>query len=509
MAWIPINDKYEFDNSPPDPGVESGQRLLWLKQLNGIRKFKFSEIYTKCRRIGSTIDTFGELSKTYYQGRLDFLGNIVGRTLITLDGVESNTHYRLAKPWSAAGNFEIEVDFSINNATTFNMILGKSGDTSIWLGVVNGGQIRLVLNGSAATETTLSYDDGVLHTLNVKRIGSTIEMRVDGLIAAPSATNANSLAYDILGAWNTGGFNFSGILSNVKLKNITTPANTLEFLLNELTQMYELPVNNVFGPELWDYGVISTDADINAYSTFAGDYSGNFEADECYVAEVSWTNLTGRIKFNAGDGNFTTDVVSGDTGSATFPLKFLSGGNPRLNVMELSGDHSKADAITMSVRKVSNFITYENIGTGNDVRRVYSQVEGTNDHISTNLVSNPMNRSEVEWGYNGGASYTYNNPTGSYRVLLPIEFNLPAGSELKVSWYNSDKNDLSGDRLRLWGVYHEDGSGVRLSLEEETVSINAIADGGQIKFARAGGSGPFPFIQDVANVSLQHIIRGA
>jgi hypothetical protein len=317
------------------------------------------------------------------------------------------------------------------------------------------------------------------------------------------------LAYDILGAWNTGGFNFSGNLSEPKLRDLTTPSNTLEFELNELTKMYELPVNNVFGPELWDYGVISTDADINAYATFAGDYSGNFEADECYVAEVSWTNLTGRIKFNAGDGNFTTDVVSGDTGSAAFPLKFLSGVTPRLNVMELSGGHSKADAITMSVRKVSNFITYENIGTGNDVRRVYSPIEGTNDHISTNLVSHPMNRNEAEWGYNGGASYTYNNPTGDYRALVPLEFDLPAGSELKVSWYNSDKNALSGDTLRLWSVNHEDGSRVDLSLEEETVSINVIADGNQIKFARTGGGGPFPFIQDVANVSLQHIIRGA
>jgi len=67
MAWITIiGTNLEYDNNPADPG--GAQSILWAKQTNGIRSniFDSTEIYTKCRIIGTTVDTFGELNKTYY-----------------------------------------------------------------------------------------------------------------------------------------------------------------------------------------------------------------------------------------------------------------------------------------------------------------------------------------------------------------------------------------------------------------------------------------------------------
>lgn len=70
MAWVAINAIYEYDNAPPDPGAGSPLRPLWLKQTNGIRldtaEGRNFEVYVKCRKIGTVVDTFGELSKTYY-----------------------------------------------------------------------------------------------------------------------------------------------------------------------------------------------------------------------------------------------------------------------------------------------------------------------------------------------------------------------------------------------------------------------------------------------------------
>lgn len=71
MAWqsIPNNPYWEYDDNPPDPG--GAQSDLWSKQTNGIRTNTFdgTEVYVKCRMIGTTVDTMGELNKTYWDNQ--------------------------------------------------------------------------------------------------------------------------------------------------------------------------------------------------------------------------------------------------------------------------------------------------------------------------------------------------------------------------------------------------------------------------------------------------------
>ena len=71
MAWvtIPNNPEWEYDNAPADPGVNSPYRALWLLQTNGIRTFRGYETYVKCRLVGTTVDTMGEISKSYWDTR--------------------------------------------------------------------------------------------------------------------------------------------------------------------------------------------------------------------------------------------------------------------------------------------------------------------------------------------------------------------------------------------------------------------------------------------------------
>ena len=77
MAWVTITRGsnsssigWEYDNSPTDPGANSPERNLWLKQTNGIRQFKNGhKVYTKTRKIGSSVATSGEISKTYWDNK--------------------------------------------------------------------------------------------------------------------------------------------------------------------------------------------------------------------------------------------------------------------------------------------------------------------------------------------------------------------------------------------------------------------------------------------------------
>ena len=82
MAWVTVpgsNNLWEYDNNPADPGVivvsptltvDHPERALWYKQTAGIRTDSSGhQVYTKCRKIGTNVDTMGELSKTYYDNQ--------------------------------------------------------------------------------------------------------------------------------------------------------------------------------------------------------------------------------------------------------------------------------------------------------------------------------------------------------------------------------------------------------------------------------------------------------
>ena len=69
MVWNKItnNTDWEYDDNPSDPGIGNAQRGLWLKQTNGIRTNPDgTKIYTKCRRVGSSVETQGEINKTFH-----------------------------------------------------------------------------------------------------------------------------------------------------------------------------------------------------------------------------------------------------------------------------------------------------------------------------------------------------------------------------------------------------------------------------------------------------------
>ena len=93
MAWTSII----MSNGNPHPYWEYDNADTTLGAVAGVRQFKTgTEVYTKTRRIGSTKDTMGELSKTFWDNH--YTGTLPEPTLyLTFDGTDGS-FYNLS--WS-------------------------------------------------------------------------------------------------------------------------------------------------------------------------------------------------------------------------------------------------------------------------------------------------------------------------------------------------------------------------------------------------------------------------
>jgi len=213
MPWISINEYLEYNSTPPDPGIDSPFYKLWLKQANGIRNFKTHEVYTQCRRIGTTVDTFGELSKSYYDrvyGPISLSFNF-----IDLDPI-ANAYYEIAPPITFAGDFEIEVDFATTDTGTDNILLGKTSDSRGFVRLQNGTpSINFTQAAGAFTFGSNTFYDGKLHTLKVENTSGTIKLFVDEVLQGTTTpTDISNTNFNAIG--NKSEQFFAGIIANAK-----------------------------------------------------------------------------------------------------------------------------------------------------------------------------------------------------------------------------------------------------------------------------------------------------
>jgi len=172
MGWllIPNNRLWEYDNAPADPGANSPYRPLWLKQTAGVRIHtdpagKEHKVYTKVRKVGSDVDTMGEIAKTYWDVKGDDLkfqmevlipsddlsftipcqedGGVVFDAIIDWgDGATttSDTYNGngLAHTYSAGGTYTIKIDGTFPNIY-FNNI--EAGDKDKVKKILNLGHV--------------------------------------------------------------------------------------------------------------------------------------------------------------------------------------------------------------------------------------------------------------------------------------------------------------------------------------------------------------------------------
>jgi len=148
------------------------------------------------------------------------------------DGSSADHEVRFFTPLLASGqqrytfntitleaDFEIEVDFATTSNVNFNMILGKIGSAQDFIAILNGTSISSRFNGVGATLINHNVD-GKLTTLNIKRTSGTIVTTIGS--STNTITNSNPFEIDILGAYNTNSFSFTGFLANAKITKGST-----------------------------------------------------------------------------------------------------------------------------------------------------------------------------------------------------------------------------------------------------------------------------------------------
>jgi hypothetical protein len=390
----------------------------WLKGLS-LTGTTPDMLFTYLRSTGLT-GSLSDMLSTYVFGQINF---------IELEAAVS-AYYSLSSDWVAENDFQIELDFATSTTTTFRVALSDS-DT---------GQISCRLNNNFFAESkigpslitlsgTTALNDGKLHNVKVKRVGQIATITVDGVVER-TVDNASVLGDQVVNEFGrrfTSNF-FEGIISNVKLTDLSTPANSLAFTLGELTANYELPINNVFGSEEvtngdfsggvtgWTSGSGSTltasdgvmtvlspapDGFGNAYQSFAT-VSG-----EVYEVSVGVGDESGSTSLPIGISSTATgsrDILSLDTTISNIVKvgHFVGSGATVFIALGVQGSGASAEFSNITVKQVTNVLTYNNIATTSDVRGTYTLTDTA--WLGRDVVVNGNFATDTDWSKGAGVT---------------------------------------------------------------------------------------------------------
>ena len=408
MPWIHINEYLEYNSTPPDPGIDSPFYKLWLKQANGIRNFKTHEVYTQCRRIGTTVDTFGELSKSYY----DRVYGPISFNFIDLDQI-ANAYYEIASPITFSGDFEIELDFETTDTGTDNILLGKAGDGRGFVRLKNGTpSINFSQAAVAFTFGSNTFYDGELHTLKIENTSGTIKLFVDGVLQGTTTpADISNTNFDAIG--HKSGQFFDGIIANAKLTDKSGASDVVTTFRLDNSAAVD---NYIYGSEEVTNGDFATNTDwvsqndsggawsisngsanVNATSNSYFINSGSpavIKAGSKYLVSYEIKNyISGAVRARVGGGFGTSRTANGIYsqiigGAATsgfdFECSFSSGFNgsvDNVSVKEIT-NYSAANAASVIEYSQENVFGSELITNG-DFSTDSNWLEGAGWSIDT------------------------------------------------------------------------------------------------------------------------------
>jgi hypothetical protein len=366
---------------------------------------------------------FRSLSRPLFRA-LTGLVSAITKVLIDLLPT-SSSFYSLGTPIVYDGDFEVEFKFQLNELTQDYIIVG-SADSDNWLRIdaANNGFDFKIDGSFKSNDGTYSFDNK-LHKGIFRRIGSVGQVEVDGVLVVNSEglnTSPFQVAY-IAARQNLSSNFFNGIISDVKLTDLDTPANSLEFKLNKLTDNFELPVGNVFGSEEvsnntfdntagWSSPRLSSAISaVNNKLRSTADSTNTFGSaialtglviGKVYAFKGSATcnnpiaNMRLRIATDSSLGSTIVDTAS--TSSVSVDTNFIATATTlyagTITTGQNSGDHVDIDA-GISIQSVTNVINYQNIGTGRSFRETYTLID--DDYFGTQTVVNPNFATDSDW----------------------------------------------------------------------------------------------------------------
>lgn len=303
MAWIPVfnNKLWEYNDSPPDPGEGSALRPLWLQQTGGVRTHPISgrEVYTNVRRVGSTSEDMGELSKTFWDAqpeRFVELDNLVMELRILADDLTF-----IIPTKSNTTGFDATIDWgdgTVTTAQTFNSV----GFTHVY---AVAGTYNVEVSG---TMPNIRFNSSGVHRNKLMKVTNLGKLGWDNL--ANAFYGCGNMTEFTAGNTDT-----SEVRSMYRMlrncKKLTT-INCLGFDTGKVTTMESMFFNT---PLTQDYPGLST-FDINALNS--ADSLTNFMSSPSEMTEFDYEGLmfVWWAQVQGGNNNLPTSGVVANFGES-------------------------------------------------------------------------------------------------------------------------------------------------------------------------------------------------
>jgi hypothetical protein len=175
---------------------------------------------------------------------------LLSRYFVKLDPV-LNSYYEIAQPITFAGDFEIEFEFSSTDNSGHQMIISGVSNTE-YIALISSGLLELRLPDFVIYTTTV-VNDGKLHLIKVTRVGTTVNIIVDGVLEGTLTQDTNIEISSYIGKWWSSMHKFNGIIANAKFTDksgasdvVTTFKLDNSPAANNYTYSTEILDNNTF-----------------------------------------------------------------------------------------------------------------------------------------------------------------------------------------------------------------------------------------------------------------------
>jgi hypothetical protein len=241
----------------------------------------------------------------------DLTSSLVGliqRVFINLEST-ANAYYSLASPVVFAGDFEISADIVTGTSSGNDIIAGSSAGANSYI-LVNGGtgtvEVRIAGDNIIGA---ITVTDQKLHSVYVTLDAGLATLYIDNVPDGTVSGVSGSVTLDNFGANSFGNY-FDGIISNVKLTDLDTPANSLEYALNQLTGTTETSNGNTLA-----YNNIATTQDVrDTFELVDGDWIGSeLVVNGGFDSATGWT-----INFDTVIENGYAQIISPTGDLASF-----------------------------------------------------------------------------------------------------------------------------------------------------------------------------------------------
>jgi hypothetical protein len=269
-----------------------------------------------------------------------------------LDFNGTDSYAELETAWTATGDFEIEIEYSLSGAATGEHALfaGASGATFFRVDTANSGYEFSTASGFRSSNGEIVIDSK-LHLVVLKRIAGTITITHDGspIAITNNFPSTEAFSFDRIGGREGATANaFYGVTANVKLTNLGTPANSQAYRLDRPTGTTEsslvntgtLTYNNIAEADRFQAQLVGFNWLGNELVT-----NGHFATDSDWTKATGWAiaggtanlvgvgayrNLSQSINF-ADNSRFLTgyEIPSFDNGNVVISLAGSADGTQR------------------------------------------------------------------------------------------------------------------------------------------------------------------------------------